>query len=189
MLTPAAQSIAFELEDVDLEVVGHEVLDAAAELAAVGLVHRRRQHRAEASVAERLDRAGEVGLDLEAARQQLRLDHLGERLACARRPRVRRRHDELHLASRSTSSCVDSVASRSASTPTIADRQPDGAERELDRRDLGHGRPPRRSSWRIWASSAPGTSWASTVMSSSEQPARRIADRVQLASQALLAGR
>src|SRR5262245_8765999 len=72
---------AVELEDVDLEVVGHEVLDAPAELPAVGLVQRRDQHGSETAVAERLDRSGEVGADLEAARQQLGLDHLVERLA------------------------------------------------------------------------------------------------------------
>ena len=71
----------FQFEDVDLEVVGDEVFDAAAELAAVGAVHRRFEHRAEAPFAERLDRAGEVGRDFESARQQLRLDHLVEALA------------------------------------------------------------------------------------------------------------
>ena len=43
-----------ELDDVDLQVVDDEVLDAAAELPAVGLVHRRFEHRPESPVAERL---------------------------------------------------------------------------------------------------------------------------------------
>ena len=63
-----------------LEVVDHEVLDAASELSAVRLVHRRFQHDTEPPFAEWLDRASDVGVDLEAARQQLGFDHLGEGL-------------------------------------------------------------------------------------------------------------
>ena len=41
-----------QAHDVDLEVVDREVLDAAAELPAVGLVHRRREGGAEAPVSQ-----------------------------------------------------------------------------------------------------------------------------------------
>lgn len=41
-----------ELDDVDLEVIGDEVLDAPSELPAVGLIHGRYQYDTEAPVAE-----------------------------------------------------------------------------------------------------------------------------------------
>ena len=88
------------------------------------------QHGAEAPVAERLDRAGEVGVDLEAARQQLRLDHLVEGLAVlaalgparTRRAPSRRAVDRLVGRERR-------LAEREH--PDDADREPDQPERQL----------------------------------------------------------
>src|SRR3546814_1906603 len=50
--------------------------------------------------------------------------------------------------------------------------QPDQPEGDGDGAEP-HVRPARRSSFRSWASSAPGTSWASTVTSSTRSEERR----------------
>ena len=103
----------FQFEDVDLEVVGDEVFDAAAELAAVGAVHRRFEHRAEAPFAERLD--GPAKSDVQCVNSCA--STISSRLWPGSPPR---RADTTSTVWRaSTSSCVESVADRSAITPMI----------------------------------------------------------------------
>ena len=69
-----------ESNDVELDVVDQPVFEAAAELPAIGFVHRWRQYRAETAVALGGDRADEVRAHFEAAGEQLCLHHLFESL-------------------------------------------------------------------------------------------------------------
>ena len=173
--TNGAVSRATELlesNDVEQELVDPPVLETAAKLAAVGLVHRRCQHRAEVfAVAHRLDLADDVGAHLEAAGEQLRLHHLLEGLTGF----------AVLLCAETTTSIRESrrdvFVRRERGFPQRehgddTDRDTDGREQQPDQSRLHVPWPARRSSLRICSSSAPGTSWARTVTSSSSSPPR-----------------
>jgi undecaprenyl-diphosphatase len=63
-------------DNIDEQVVDRPVLETTAQLPAVRLVERRREHRAEPPVALVLDRTGDISSDLEPAREHQRVHHL-----------------------------------------------------------------------------------------------------------------
>ena len=123
---------ALERDHVDPEVVDRPVLEAASELAAVGLVERRFERDPEATVALVVDRAGEVGVHLEPAGEQEGLHHLRERLPPLRPLGTGGDH---HVDGRAG---LDRLVRRQGrlsqgDRPEHADGQAHGAERETPR--------------------------------------------------------
>ena len=133
-------------------------------------VEGRLEHDPEPPVALVADRSGDVGGDLQPAGEQQRFHHLVERLA-AFAALGAGPDDDLDLRVR-----IDATVGRQrrlAQRPHAEDADGETDRAEGDVGGLGrHVRPARRSSLRIWASSAPGTSWASTVTSSTTSPPR-----------------
>ena len=171
-------------------MVDHPVLDASSELAAVRLVHRRRQ--APHGSGRRLRARSfptRSDVDLEPAvsscastiscERLVRLSALG--VAPRRRARsASRRHwlvrRERRFAQREHADDADR-------------RDPTSASATRDRRDLHPWWPARRSSLRICASSAPGHVLREHRDVVDEQTTPRVADRSELGGEALLTGR